>query len=167
MSQKKIDAKYVPIDTISEYDNNPRRNDYAVDAVAASIKQFGWRQPIIVDSDMIIIAGHTRFKAAKALGLTTVPVVMADQLTPREVGKFRLADNKTGELAKWDPALLNQQLDKLSSILSMTQFGFPEKKQPKGSGSNELPPAAEDEDSDIIICPRCKRPFSKKEGQHV
>ena len=167
MSQKKIDAKYVPIDTLTEYENNPRRNDFAVDAVAASIQQFGWRQPIIVDSDMIIIAGHTRYKAAKALGLTTVPVVTADQLTPREVSKFRLADNKTGELAKWDPTLLNKQLDKLSSILSMTQFGFQDPKKPKDKGADKLDAAAEGVDGDIIICPRCKRPFSKKEGQHV
>ena len=166
MAQSKIEARYVPIDVVKEYDNNPRRNDFAVDAVAASIKQFGWRQPIIVDQDMVIAAGHTRLKAAKMLGLTTVPIVMASELTPSQIRKFRLADNKTGELATWDPTLLNEQLDRLSGMLLMTQFGFSEKKQPK-SGGSEAPAAVDDEDPDIIICPRCKRPFSKKEGQHL
>ncbi len=87
---------------IKPYDNNPRDNDAAVDAVAASIKEFGFRAPIIVDADFVIIVGHTRWKAAKKLGLDRVPVHIATELTPAQAKAYRIADNKTGELADWD-----------------------------------------------------------------
>lgn len=77
------------------YENNPRKNDEAVEAVAASIKEFGFKVPIIVDADNVIIAGHTRLKAAQLLGMETVPVIRADDLTDEQVKAFRLADNKT------------------------------------------------------------------------
>ena len=83
------------ISEIKPYENNPRNNDSAVDAVAASIREFGWQQPIVVDKDGVIIAGHTRYKGARKLGLTEVPVVVAENLTDEQVMAYRLADNKT------------------------------------------------------------------------
>lgn len=110
------------IDDLIPYENNPRKNDEAVDAVALSISSFGFRVPIIVDKDDVIIAGHTRLKAAKKLGLTTVPVVRADDLTEDQVRAFRLAENKVSELAGWDFGKLEEELDAVS--MDMELFGF-------------------------------------------
>lgn len=117
------ELKWEPIKSIRPYEKNPRRNDDAVDAVAASIREFGWQQPIVVDKDGVIIAGHTRYKAAKKLKCDTVPVVVADDLTEDQVKAYRLADNKTGELAEWDTALLGEELAELADF-DMSQFGF-------------------------------------------
>ena len=117
----KVGAK--SIDEIKPYENNPRDNDDAVDAVANSIKEFGWQQPIVVDNEGVIIAGHTRYKAAQKLGLKHVPVVVADNLTPDQVKAYRLADNKTAELADWNMDLLNDELDQIRDI-DMSDFGF-------------------------------------------
>lgn len=105
------------------YENNPRKNDEAVEAVAASIKEFGFKVPIIVDAENVIIAGHTRLKAAQLLGMDTVPVIRADDLTDEQVKAFRLADNKTAELAGWDFTALEDELAALDNI-DMTKFGF-------------------------------------------
>lgn len=86
------------VSDIRPYEKNPRLNEGAVDAVAASIKEFGWRAPIVVDKEMVIICGHTRLLAAKKLGLDVVPVHVADNLTPEQVQAYRIADNKTGEI---------------------------------------------------------------------
>ena len=117
------ELKWEPIKSIRPYEKNPRRNDEAVDAVASSIREFGWQQPIVVDKDGVIIAGHTRYKAAKKLKCDTVPVVVADDLTEDQVKAYRLADNKTGELAEWDTALLDEELAELADF-DMSQFGF-------------------------------------------
>lgn len=116
-----VEAK--SIDEIKPYENNPRDNNDAVDAVANSIKEFGWQQPIVVDNEGVIIAGHTRYKAAQKLGLKHVPVVVADNLTPDQVKAYRLADNKTAELADWNMDLLNDELDQIRDI-DMSDFGF-------------------------------------------
>lgn len=113
----------VSIDKIKPYENNPRNNDDAVDAVANSIKEFGWQQPIVVDNGRVIIAGHTRYKAAKKLGYKEVPIVVADKLTEEQVNAYRLADNKVGELAEWDDAELSEELNKILDI-NMADFGF-------------------------------------------
>ena len=105
------------------YENNPRINDGAVEAVAKSIDEFGFKVPIVVDSDYVIIAGHTRLKAAERLGLKTVPVVIADDLTEEQARAFRLADNKTAELAEWDFEKLNEELGDITD-LDMQDFGF-------------------------------------------
>lgn len=117
------ELKWEPIKSIRPYEKNPRRNDEAVDAVAASIREFGWQQPIVVDKDGVIIAGHTRYKAAKKLKCDTVPVVVADELTEDQVKAYRLADNKTGELAEWDMTLLDDELAALTDM-DMSLFGF-------------------------------------------
>lgn len=111
------------IEELREYENNPRHNDSAVDAVAESIKQFGFKVPIVIDTDGVIIAGHTRRKAAEKLGLDVVPCIVADDLTPEQIKAFRLADNKTGELASWDFEKLEEELAALSEI-DMSAFGF-------------------------------------------
>ena len=111
------------IDEIRPYENNPRVNDGAVGAVAESIREFGFQQPIVVDRDGVIIAGHTRYKAAKKLGLTEVPVVVAGNLTDEQVRAYRLADNKTGELAEWDFSALEEELAGIGE-LDMSLFGF-------------------------------------------
>lgn len=105
------------------YEKNPRKNDGAVPAVAASIEEFGFKVPVVIDKDGVIVAGHTRLKAAKKLGMAEVPCIIADDLTPEQIKAFRLADNKTGELAGWDFNLLDDQLAELGSI-DMSAFGF-------------------------------------------
>jgi site-specific DNA-methyltransferase (adenine-specific) len=98
----KTKVTYMDADSLIPYANNPRLNDNAVDAVAASIKEFGFKVPIVVDGENVIINGHTWLKAAHKLGLKQVPVIVADDLTPEQVKAFRLADNKTSEFAEWD-----------------------------------------------------------------
>ena len=99
-----------PLSEIQPYENNPRLNDDAVDAVAASIREFGFRQAIVTDPDGVIIVGHTRYKAALKLGLEKVPVHVARDLSPEQVKAYRLADNRTGELATWNWDLLKFEL---------------------------------------------------------
>jgi ParB-like chromosome segregation protein Spo0J len=94
------------IGQIRPYPGNPRQNDAAVDAVAASLKEFGFRQPIVVDADGVIIVGHTRYKAALKLGLKQVPVHVATDLTPAQARAYRIADNATNEIAGWNYELL-------------------------------------------------------------
>lgn len=113
----------VSIDSIKPYENNPRDNDGGVDAVANSIKEFGWQQPIVVDNDNVIIVGHTRYKAAKKLGMDKVPVVVADNLSDEQVKAYRLADNKTSELTNWNLDLLDDELNEILDI-DMEDFGF-------------------------------------------
>lgn len=101
------------ITDIHPYEKNPRFNDDAVEKVAASIKEYGWRAPIVVDKDYVIVCGHTRLKAAQFLGLTEVPVHVADNLTPEQVQAYRIADNKTGEIAQWNYDLLPLEIKEL------------------------------------------------------
>lgn len=108
---------------IIPYENNPRKNDEAVIPVANSIEQFGFKVPIIIDKDNVIVAGHTRLKAAEYLGKKTVPCIVADDLTDEEIKAFRLADNKVAEFANWDFTLLDSELVDIVEI-DMDQFGF-------------------------------------------
>lgn len=111
------------IKDVKPYANNPRDNDDAVEATANSIKEFGWQQPIVVDKNGVIIVGHTRLKAAKKLKLKQVPVTVAKNLTDEQVKAYRLADNKTGELADWDVDKLDSELNDILNI-DMEDFGF-------------------------------------------
>lgn len=122
---EKVKILYKKIDELVPYANNPRHNDGAVDAVAESIKEFGFKVPIIIDEDGEIIAGHTRLKASKKLGMEEVPCIVASDLTPEQVKAFRLADNKVGELATWDFELLESELEAIESF-DMVDFGFDE-----------------------------------------
>lgn len=132
---------YKTIDELKPYKRNPRNNDGAVDAVAASIKEFGFKIPIVIDTDGEIIAGHTRLKAAQKLGLAEVPCIIADDLTPDQIKAFRLADNKTAELAEWDFELLQLELDEIK--IDMSDFGFdttPEPGEPYEDNYEPEPP---------------------------
>ena len=117
------ELKAVSINDVKPYENNPRKNKKGVEAVANSLREFGWQQPIVVDADMTIIAGHTRMLAAKKLKLKTVPVVIAKGLSEEKVKAYRLADNKTGELTSWDDDLLRSELDEIMNV-DMSEFGF-------------------------------------------
>ena len=108
---------------LKPYKNNPRNNDEAVEPVANSIKTFGFKVPIVIDKNNVIIAGHTRYKAAKKLGLEKVPCIIADDLNEEQVNAFRLADNKVGEVATWDIELLDIELENIIDI-DMSMFDF-------------------------------------------
>lgn len=157
MDKEKIE--YRRIEDIIPYERNPRKNDSAVDAVAASIREFGFKNPIIVDKDGVIIAGHTRLLAAKQLGMETVPCICADDLSEGQAKAFRLADNKTAELAEWDFELLDLELDEITDI-DMSDFGFelneeqPEQKERKSAAYTEsvsvVIDCADDEEAERI-----------------
>ncbi len=110
------------LDSLIPYARNPRKNDGAVDKVAASIKEFGWRSPIVVDEEMVILAGHTRYKAAKKLGLTEAPVHIAEGLTEAQKKAYRIADNRVAEEAEWDYDFLKIELADLDGLEDLTGF---------------------------------------------
>ena len=162
---KDLRVKYVPIGDVRPYEDNPRRNDDAVQAVANSLREFGWRQPIVVDADGTIVVGHTRYKAALALGMTDVPVVVASDLTPEQCAAYRLADNRVGELAEWDSELLAQELDGLAD-LDMSAFGFDSGELLSGADIDDLFDdygEGEDEKPEppgkTVTCPHCGETF--------
>ena len=114
-----------PIDKLIEYARNPRKNDHAVDRVAAAIREFGFRVPVVAKSDGTVVDGHLRLKAAKKLGLTEVPVVLADDMTDLQIKAFRLSVNKMAELAEWDDELLALELGELHAAdFDMALLGF-------------------------------------------
>lgn len=124
-----MQIELLQIEKLIPYANNARNNEKAVDKVAASIKEFGFRNPIIIDKNNEIIAGHTRLLAAKKLGLKEVPTIRADDLTAEQVKAFRIADNKTAEYSEWNFELLAQELEELKLAdydLSLTAFDLSE-----------------------------------------
>lgn len=134
-----------PIENVRPYENNPRKiPQKAVDAVAASIKEFGFKQPIVVDKAGVIIVGHTRLKAAEKLGLAKVPVIVASDLTDEQARAYRLADNRTGEIAMWDRPILDDELRRILDI-DMMDFGFLEPEpEPEGTDDDFDPDEAMD-----------------------
>lgn len=154
------------VEELKEYEHNPRHNDGAVEAVAASIKNFGFKVPIVIDKDGVIVAGHTRLKAAKKLGMQKVPCIVADDLTPEQIKAFRLADNKTAELAEWDFEALEKELEELSDMsldFDMSDFGFD-----LGAADDDQKEIVEDEvpEVDEESEPICKRGQIWKLGDH-
>lgn len=150
------------LEEVKPYENNPRINDNAVDAVAKSIEEFGFQQPLVLDKDNVIIVGHTRYKAAVQLGLEKVPCVIADDLTEEKVKAYRLADNKVGELALWDSIALSVELDEIE--MDMTDFGFVEMFDVDvDSFFEDVEPKEEteeeEEEEEEIQCPHCKMFF--------
>jgi len=129
----------IRLSDLKPYPNNPRHNDQAVDAVAESIRQFGFKVPIIIDSNNVIVAGHTRLKAAKKLELETVPVIVASDLTEEQIKAFRLADNKTGELAEWDFEMLELELANIDFDMSGFGFEVPEPEYEGNTDEDEIP----------------------------
>lgn len=118
----KLKIVYKKLEDLTPYENNPRLNDGAVDAVAKSIEEFGFKVPIVIDKDGVIVAGHTRLKAAKQLHIDEVPCIIADDLSDEELKAFRLADNKVSELAEWDFDKLEAELKDID--FDMSDFGF-------------------------------------------
>ena len=120
---KKLEIKYIPIDDIKPYENNPRLNEDAIPYVMNSIKEFGFKNPIILDKNNVIVAGHTRLESAKRLGMKEAPVIYADDLTEEQVKAFRLADNKVAEKSMWDYSKLDEELENILDI-DMSLFDF-------------------------------------------
>ena len=148
-----------PIDELKAYSNNPRRvPDEAVKTVANSIREFGFRVPVIVDKDNVIVAGHTRVMAARELGLEKVPCIVANDLTPEQIKAFRLADNKTAELTGWDFEMLDLELEELN--LDMSNFGFEVAGEEVDTGAffteaETVEPSEKQASPQVITCPQC------------
>ncbi len=143
------------------YENNPRHNETAVEYVANSIKEFGFKNPIIIDKDNVIVAGHTRLLAAKELGLEEVPCIMADDLTDEQVKAFRLADNKTAEIASWDFELMDAEIDDILDI-DMTEFGFFNINIDWDNVDNLSDESYAPPEKHLLKCPKCEHIDSKE-----
>lgn len=109
---------------IKPYENNPRNNNEAVEKVAVSITDYGFRVPIIIDSNNVIVAGHTRYKAALKIGCESIPCIVIDDLTPEQIRAYRLVDNKTAEYSSWDFEMLEKELKSLD--IDISEFEFPD-----------------------------------------
>lgn len=144
---------YMDINELKEYENNPRDNEAAVPYVKNSIKEFGFKVPIVVDADNVIIAGHTRLAAAKELGLREVPCIVANDLTEEQVKAFRLVDNKTHEASKWDIEKLAEELDSIMGI-EMEDFGFADIAAPAIDLDDGETDKGEHE-ARKVCCPKC------------
>lgn len=143
------------LDELKPYENNPRNNKNAVKVVAESIKEFGFKVPIVIDKNNVIVAGHTRYKASQDLGLETVPCIVADDLTDDQIKAFRLADNKTGELAGWDFDLLEAELNEIEGI-DMLNFGFTTSIEIDWDDVEDLSEKTYDAPKkDYLECPHC------------
>ena len=155
-----------PLERLIDYARNPRKNDHAVDQVAAAIKEFGFRVPIIAKSDGLVVDGHLRLKAAKKLGLETVPVMLADDLTDAQIKAFRISVNRMADLAEWDNELLALELGELGELgfdLDLTGFGEGEIAALTPSVQPEQESSAKEIDADGFLlghrCPRCGMEF--------
>jgi len=120
-----MEVQEIDVRDVYPYENNPRKNADAVKYVMESIKEFGFKQPIVLDKNHVIVVGHTRFAAAKKLGMKTVPCVVAEDMTEEQANAYRLVDNKTNEFSSWDVTALNEELDALYASFNMDKFGFP------------------------------------------
>ena len=154
------------VDDLIPYENNPRNNEAAISKVAESIREFGFKVPIIVDKDNTIIAGHTRVKACNVLGIEKVPTIVADDLTDDQVTAFRLADNKVSEFASWDYEALMEELEDIS--LDMESFGF--NLAELGLEVPDFEPITSEEqprldrlEPKIVVCPHCGEEFDINE----
>ena len=134
-----MNIKNIKVEQLIPYINNPRRNDEAVDKVKASIQEFGFKVPLVIDKNNVVVTGHTRLKAAKQLGMEEVPCVVADDLTEAQIKAFRIADNRVAEYAEWDEELLKIELDELEEmdfdLDSLDMFDFdldPEEEESQG-----------------------------------
>lgn len=164
---------YKNIAELSPYKNNPRQNELAVENVANSITLFGFNQPIVIDKNNVIVAGHTRLKAASMIGMKTVPVIIADDLTQEQINAFRLIDNKTAEIARWDNEKLAQEIAEIKQLnaelegmkIDMSLFGFVNE-NPNNDISHLFEDAPNDKkepktESPKIQCPYCGEWFDR------
>jgi len=152
VTPKEWNVVWRPVEELTPYQNNARINDQTVPYLKNSIKRFGFKNPIIIDKDGVIIAGHTRLKAALELGYTKLPCVCADDLTPEEVRAFRLVDNKVAELSSWDYGILDEEMKGLEEdgFGDMGDFGFAsfDGDTDLGEGGGQLPPELAGKDLD-------------------
>lgn len=154
---------YKKLEELKPYENNPRFNDDAVEYVAKSIKEFGFKVPMVIDKDGVIIAGHTRYKASLELGLKEVPCIIADDLTEEQVKAFRLADNKVSEKSEWDYELLDDELKNILDI-NMEDFGFTNMEDIDiDQFFEENAQKKEEEKKENIKCPCCGEIFEMKD----
>lgn len=154
-----MEIEEIPLTNITPYENNPRKNENAVEKVAESIRAFGFKVPLVIDADGVIVTGHTRYKAAQMLGLESVPCIRATDLTPEQVKAFRLADNKVSEFASWDFNLLQMELDELRELteidIDLEALGF-EKPADIDQFFEEVEASdGEEKKKKIIKCPHC------------
>lgn len=160
------------VDDVIPYIRNPRKNENAVLKVAASIKEYGWRQPIVVDKEGVVIAGHTRLLAAKHLKLKEVPVHVALDMNPVQAKAYRLADNRVAQEAEWDTELLALEIEEIGELglSDLDALGFDEAELMK-IRVPEFEPASEDEQGQLdeiqpkwITCPHCQKEFDAREA---
>ncbi len=147
-----MEIVYKKIEDLKPYANNPRFNDDAVEYVKNSIKEFGFKVPMVIDKNNEIVAGHTRYKASLELGLEEVPCIIADDLSEEQIKAFRLVDNKVSEQSSWDFELLEEELEKLN--IDMTEFGFDDDFDVL---DEDFVPDTEitKEKNKTIVCPNC------------
>lgn len=152
---------------LKPYEKNPRKNDDAVQYVANSIKEFGFRVPIVIDSDNTIVCGHTRWKASKLLKMETVPCVVADDLTEEQIKAFRIADNKVSEMAGWDFPMLDTELAEIE-MLDMEDFGFEKYNHDDIDDFFENAEHIEKEEKlHVITCPHCGKQIVLTKDFHI
>lgn len=155
---KKLEIKYIPIDDIKPYKNNPRLNEDAIPYVMNSIKEFGFKNPIILDKNNVIVAGHTRLESAKRLDMKEAPVIYADDLTEEQIKAFRLADNKVAEKSLWDYTKLDEELDSILDI-DMSMFNFDNIEETNLDDFFEDNDNKKEKESKLIECPYCHKPI--------
>ena len=160
----------VKIENVIPYVRNPRKNAEAVAKVAASIKECGFRQPIVLDNEMVVVAGHTRLLAARQLGLEQVPIHIADGLTPAQVKAYRIADNRVAQEAEWDDELLGIEITELETDdFNLALTGFDIEELEMLNGRIDFEPGTESEqgqldtlDPIIVECPHCGEKFDTR-----
>lgn len=148
----------IAVDKLVPYENNPRNNTEAIQYVANSIKEFGFKVPLVIDSDNVVICGHTRLLAAKQLGLKDVPCVVANDLTDEQIKAFRLADNKVGEIATWDLNKLQLELDFLDC--NMEEFGFISAMEEPDITDFLEDHKSKTKEPKTVVCPDCGHAFT-------
>lgn len=161
--------EYINIEKIVPYINNPRNNEEAIDKVAASIKEFGFNVPLVLDNENVIITGHTRYRASKKLGLKEIPCIYADGLTPAQVKAYRIADNKVSEYASWDNELLGLELEQLKELeydLSFTGFELDDIEELLFSDNGMEEPQEDDYEIELPKEPKAKLGDIYQLGNH-
>ena len=138
-----MQIEYIDIEKVIPYEKNPRKNNEAVEYVKNSIDKFGFKVPIVIDKNNVIVCGHTRYKAAKELGLENVPCIMADDLSEEQITAYRLADNKVSEFSSWDYELLDEELEKLLDFDMLSLGFFEEDEENNDEEEEELKPEVE------------------------
>lgn len=165
--EKEMQIIYKRIEELIDYENNPRHNEAAIGKVAESIDKFGFKQPIVIDKNNVIIVGHTRKKAAERLGKQTVPCIVADDLDDAQAKAYRLADNKTSEFAEWDFDKLNEELAELRDIdFDMSAFGFVGSPSVDWESVDDLE-EYEEPKKEMLQCPHCHHIDSKNHFKKV